>query len=76
MFFSQGGRDYRVPPSELAGWERALSGRGDITFKTYPALDHLLFAGTGPSTPAEYTTPGQHVAPQLVADRAAWITSR
>ncbi len=75
MFFSQGGRDYQVPPSELPGWQRALAGRSDIVFKVYPALDHLLFAGTGPSTPAEYTVPGQHVAPELVADLVAWITA-
>ncbi len=75
MFFSQGGRDYQVPPSELAAWQRALAGRSDVAFRTYPALDHLLFTGTGPSTPAEYTTPGQHVAPELVADLAAWISS-
>ncbi len=73
IFFSQGGRDYQVPPSELTPWQRALAGRTDVTFRTYPSLDHLLFAGTGPSTPAEYTVPA-HVAPQLVADVAAWIS--
>ena len=73
MFFSQGGRDYQVPPAELSGWQHALAGQTDVTFRVYPTLDHLLFAGTGPSTPAEYTEPGQHVAPGLVADVAAWI---
>ena len=73
MFFSQGERDYQVPPGELAAWQKALAGRTDVTFRTYPALDHLLFAGSGPATPAEYATPGQHVAPELVADLAAWV---
>ena len=72
MFFAQGGRDYQVPPSELAAWRGALAGRDDVMFHEYPALDHLLLAGTGPSTPAEYATPG-HVAPEVVADLAAWI---
>jgi dienelactone hydrolase len=76
MFFSQGGRDYQVPPSELAGWQRALAGRDDVAFRVYPALDHLLFAGSGPSEPAEYMVPGQHVAAELVGDVAAWIASR
>ncbi len=72
MFFSQGGRDYQVPPRELAAWRTALAGREDVAFHEYPELNHLLFAGTGASTPAEYTTPG-HVAPEVVADLADWV---
>ena len=72
MFFSQGGRDYQVPPSELQGWETALVGRANMTFRTYPTMDHLLLDGSGPPTPAEYSVPG-HVDPQLMADVAAWI---
>jgi dienelactone hydrolase len=72
MFFSQGGRDYQVPPSQLQPWEQALAGRSDVTFKTYPAMDHLLLDGSGPPTPAEYSVPS-HVDAQLVADLAAWI---
>ena len=76
MFIAQGGRDYQVAPSELAGWQHALAGRGDVTFKVYPALDHLLFTGSGPSTSSDYAVPGQHVAPGLIADVSAWITSQ
>jgi len=72
MFFSQGGRDYQVPPGELTAWQRALAGRSDVTFKVYPSLDHLLLAGTGVSTPAEYAVPG-HVDGRLVGDVGAWI---
>ncbi len=72
MFISQGGRDYQVPPSELAGWRSALAGRDDVTIREYPALNHLLIAGTGPSRPAEYAVPG-HVDAALVADLAAWV---
>jgi hypothetical protein len=72
MFFSQGGRDYQVPPDELQGWEKALAGHSDATFKSYPAMDHILLDGSGPATPAEYSVPG-HVDSQLVADLAAWI---
>ena len=72
MFFSQGGRDYQVPPGELTAWQRALAGRPDVTFKVYPSLDHLLLAGTGPSSPAEYAVLG-HVDGGLVDDVSAWI---
>ena len=72
IFLSQGGRDYQVPPSELAAWRTALAGRTDVSIHEYPALNHLLIAGSGPARPAEYAVPG-HVAPELVADLAAWI---
>ncbi len=74
MFFSQGGRDYQVPPDQLGPWEHALAGHTNVTFKTYPAMDHLLLDGAGPATPAEYGVPG-HVDAQLVADLGAWILS-
>lgn len=74
-FFAQGGRDYQVPPGELAAWRDALAGRDDATFREYPALNHLLMAGSGPSSPAEYSEPG-HVAKDVVADLAAWIIER
>ncbi len=72
MLFTQGGRDYQVPPSELQPWQHALAGRSNVTFDSYPPLDHLLFAGSGPPTPAEYTIPN-HVSGQVVADVATWI---
>ena len=72
IFLSQGGRDYQVPPTELPAWRTALAGRPDVTIREYPAIDHLLIPGTGPSRPAEYLVPG-HVAPELVADLAGWI---
>ena len=42
----------------------------DVTFRTYPALNHLFIAGTGKSLPAEYQTPG-HVAEDVIRDIAA-----
>jgi fermentation-respiration switch protein FrsA (DUF1100 family) len=73
MFFSQGGRDYQVPPSQLPPWQTALAGRTNVTVKTYAAMDHLLLDGSGSATPAEYSLPG-HVDARLVADLAEWIT--
>ena len=72
MFFSQGGRDYQVPPSELLPWQAALGGRTNVTFRTYPAMNHLLIDGSGPATPAEYSVAG-HVDERLVADLATWV---
>lgn len=72
MLILQGERDYQVTMAELARWKAALAGRTDVTFHTYPALNHLFLAGTGKSLPAEYGTPS-HVAEEVVVDIAAWI---
>ena len=72
MLFTQGGRDYQVTEADFQGWKTGLSGHSDVTFNIYPALDHLLLAGTGPSTPAEYAVPG-HVDAGLMDDLASWI---
>jgi alpha-beta hydrolase superfamily lysophospholipase len=72
VFITQGGRDYQVPPAELAAWRTGLGDRAGVTVREYPSLNHLLLAGTGPGRPAEYAQPG-HVAPELVADLAAWV---
>jgi dienelactone hydrolase len=73
-FFSQGGRDYQVPPSELAPWQRALAGHANASFHEYAAMDHLLLDGSGTPSPAEYSVPG-HVDARLVADLAAWVAA-
>jgi dienelactone hydrolase len=75
VFVAQGGRDYQVPTTELAGWRTALASRADATIREYPALNHLLMAGEGPSRPAEYAIAG-HVDSALVEDLAAWATGR
>jgi uncharacterized protein len=72
MLIMQGERDYQVTLDDLAGWRAALAGRENVTFKQYPALNHLFIAGSGPSTPAEYGTEGS-VDPAAIDDIAAWI---
>jgi fermentation-respiration switch protein FrsA (DUF1100 family) len=71
----QGGRDYQVTEADdLSRWQAALDGRPDVTIRVYPANNHLLFSGSGPSSPAEYE-PAQHVDPAVVADIAGWLKS-
>ena len=72
IFISQGSRDYQVPPSELLVWRAGLASHPGVTIHEYPALNHLLLAGSGPSRPAEYAVPG-HVDVALVNDLAAWV---
>jgi dienelactone hydrolase len=76
MLILHGERDYQVTAEEFARWKAALGSRRDVTVHSYPALNHLFIAGTGPSLPAEYQVPG-HVAEEVIRDIATWImTSR
>jgi len=72
MLILQGERDYQVTMEDFARWKDALAGRRDVTFRSYPALNHLFIAGKGKSLPADYETPS-HVAEEAVNDIAAWI---
>ncbi len=72
MLILQGERDYQVTMKEFARWQAALEGRANVTFKSYPPLNHLFMPGTGPGNPLEYNVP-RHVDEQVVGDIAAWI---
>ena len=75
MLIMQGERDYQVNMEEFAQWKTALGARRDVTFRSYPPLNHLFIAGSGPSLPAEYQVPG-HVAEEVIVDIASWIQAQ
>lgn len=69
----QGGRDYQATvEDDLALWRAGLSGTSRVAVQVYPAANHLLASGSGPSSPAEYERPG-HVDVEIVEDVAAWL---
>jgi dienelactone hydrolase len=71
-----GGRDYQVTVADdVALWRDGLAGHSNVTVEVFPPANHLLAAGDGPSTPAEYQTL-QHVAPEIVDMVARWIISQ
>jgi hypothetical protein len=72
IFVLQGERDYQVSMKDFAGWKRILAGRPDVTFKSYPKLNHFFVAGEGRGDPEEYKSPG-HVAVEVVEDIAAFV---
>jgi len=69
----QGERDHQVTLDEFARWKAALAGKPNVTFHSYPELNHLFIAGHGKSLPAECETPG-HIAEDVIRDIADWIT--
>jgi uncharacterized protein len=72
MLILQGERDYQVTMEEFFRWKSALADRPDVSFHSYPSLNHLFVEGTGKSMPAEYNSPG-HVSDAVVRDIATWI---
>lgn len=73
MLILQGEQDCQVnPKADFEEWRQALSGRKDVTLKSYPSLNHLFVEVHGKSTGAEYEQAG-HVAEAVISDIAAWI---
>jgi dienelactone hydrolase len=72
ILFLQGGRDFQVTSKDLDLWKAGLASRKDVSFQTFPALNHLFIAGEGKSTDTEYKKPG-HVAPEVIDAIAKWI---
>ena len=74
MLILQGERDYQVNMKDFAAWKSGLTGLQGVTMKSYPGLDHVLVEGAGRSSSADYRKPGQHVAPAVIDDVAAWVS--
>ena len=71
----QGARDYQVTTVDFDRWKTGLSGKTNVEFHLYPALNHLFLPGMGKSLPAEYAVPG-HVPEEVIGDIANWLRSK
>lgn len=72
MLILQGERDYQVTIEDFEIWKRELDGKDNISFVSFPGLNHLMVPGIGRSTPAEYEFPG-NVAIDVILDIVEWI---
>ena len=72
LLFLQGERDFQVGMKDFNRWKSALAGRPNVTFRSYPDLNHLMMAGKEKSVPAEYLVLG-NVSVTVIDDIAAWI---
>lgn len=68
----QGERDYQVTMRDFGAWKSVLGARENVTFKSFPTLNHLFIAGTGKPTPAEYDIAG-HVDEAVITEIGKWI---
>lgn len=72
MYILQGGRDYQVTEEDFRGWKKGLGDREHVSFKLYPKLNHLFFAGKGKIKPSEYKQQG-NVSKQVIDELTDWI---
>jgi dienelactone hydrolase len=75
MLILQGERDYQVTMKDFNLWRAGLGDRPNITFRSFPALNHLFIAGQGRSTPAEYARAG-NVDAEVIEVIANWMKRR
>lgn len=69
----QGGRDYQVTvQDDYEKWHSALHEKPNVQFRLYERLNHLFIPGDGPSTPLEYSVPG-NMDEQVIIDLANWV---
>ena len=68
----QGERDFNATLDDFRNWQAALSNRKEVTFKTYPKLDHLFYEGEGASSGADYELP-RNIPKYVIDDIAAWV---
>lgn len=68
-----GGRDYQATGIEAELWKKGLAGLAGARCLVLPGLNHLLMKGSGPSSPAEYEGPGQHVDEGVVKEMAGFV---
>ncbi len=71
----QGERDYQVTMVDYNLWKEKLGDKKNVTFHSYPKLNHLFMEGEGKSVPAEYEKQG-HVPMYVINDIANWINKR
>jgi dipeptidyl aminopeptidase/acylaminoacyl peptidase len=71
----QGERDYNVTMDAFRDWQQSLGRATNVTFKSYPKLDHLFLEGAGPSSDADYHRP-RNIPRYVVDDIATWITKQ
>ncbi|ACU70826.1 conserved hypothetical protein [Catenulispora acidiphila DSM 44928] len=73
MLILQGGRDYQVTEADdLALWRAGLSDREDVEIRVHAADNHMFVPGAGPSTPVEYSVPG-NIDPAVIEDIVRWL---
>jgi hypothetical protein len=68
----QGERDYQVKMLDFDIWKKTMHDKKQVSFKSYPSLNHLFIEGKGPSIPKEYTQAG-NMYEEVINDIVNWV---
>jgi dienelactone hydrolase len=72
LYVLQGQRDYQVKMIDFDIWKKTMKDKKQVSFKSYPSLNHLFIEGKGPSMPKEYTQAG-NMSEEVVNDIVNWL---
>lgn len=72
MLVLQGENDWQVSMKQYDGWKNALKSRSDITYISYPKVNHLLTEYDALSVGMEYGIPA-NVSSNIIKDIVEWI---
>lgn len=72
IFILQGERDYQVTMTDFNMWRSSLKHNRNVTFKSYPQLNHLYQEGKGKSIPSEYAQKAS-IPEYVIKDISQWI---
>lgn len=72
MFIIQGENDVQVSMKQFETWKSALQGHSNVTYKSYPKVNHILSSYDGLSIGQEYMQPS-NVSKVIIDDIAKWI---
>jgi uncharacterized protein len=75
MLVLQGENDWQVSMAQYEGWKEALKDRTDVTYRSYPKVNHLLAEYEGLSIGMEYND-AANVSKAIIDDIAAWVNSQ
>jgi len=75
MLVLQGENDWQVTMAQYEGWKEALKDRTDVTFHSYPKVNHLLAEYDGISIGMEYSG-ASNVSKAIIDDLAAWVKAQ
>ncbi|MBM6382777.1 MAG: alpha/beta fold hydrolase [Paenibacillus sp.] len=72
MLILQGENDVQVSMDQFQNWKTALQGHSNVTYNSYPKVNHLLASYEGLSIGQEYAEPS-NVSKAIIDDIAKWV---
>ncbi len=72
LYVLQGERDYQVKMIDFDIWKKTMQNKKQVSFKSYPSLNHLFIEGKGLSMPKEYTQAG-NMSEEVLNDIVNWL---